>query len=50
MVLCPVISILPPVIFTINGIDYSVPAEAYIQKVRGQSRELLLSSGTPRWS
>ncbi|XP_020766595.1 pregnancy-associated glycoprotein 2-like [Odocoileus virginianus] len=41
MVSCPVISTLPPVIFTINGIDYSVPAEAYIHKV---SNILCLSS------
>uniref|UniRef100_A0A8C6DMW2 Peptidase A1 domain-containing protein n=1 Tax=Moschus moschiferus TaxID=68415 RepID=A0A8C6DMW2_MOSMO len=47
---CPVISVLPPVIFTINGIDYSVPAEAYIQKI---SKTLCLSSfhgdNTNRW-
>ncbi|XP_043775591.1 pregnancy-associated glycoprotein 2-like [Cervus elaphus] len=41
VVSCPVISTLPPVIFTINGIDYSVPAEAYIHKV---SNSLCLSS------
>ncbi|CAN0331261.1 unnamed protein product [Rangifer tarandus platyrhynchus] len=41
MVSCPVISTLPPVIFTVNGIDYSVPAEAYIHKV---SNILCLSS------
>ncbi|ELR61728.1 hypothetical protein M91_07935, partial [Bos mutus] len=50
MVLCPVISILPPVIFTINGIDYSVPAEAYIQKI---SNSLCLSTfhgdDTDKW-
>ena len=30
---CDVISKLPPIIFTINGTDYPVPAQAYIQEV-----------------
>ena len=35
LVSCQTIGTLPPVVFTINGIDYPVPAQAYVQ-VRGQ--------------
>ena len=34
VVSCQAIRTLPPAVFTINGIDYPVPAQAYIQ-VRG---------------
>ncbi|DAA13821.1 TPA: pregnancy-associated glycoprotein 10-like [Bos taurus] len=34
---CNITSTLPPLIFTIKGIDYPVPAQAYIHKMRGQS-------------
>uniref|UniRef100_A0A8C6E706 Peptidase A1 domain-containing protein n=1 Tax=Moschus moschiferus TaxID=68415 RepID=A0A8C6E706_MOSMO len=34
---CNTTSTLPPLIFTIKGIDYPVPAQAYIHEVRGQS-------------
>uniref|UniRef100_A0A8C6FQQ7 Peptidase A1 domain-containing protein n=1 Tax=Moschus moschiferus TaxID=68415 RepID=A0A8C6FQQ7_MOSMO len=33
---CLTINTLPSIIFTINGINYTVPAQAYILKVRGQ--------------
>nr|XP_051689019.1 pepsin F isoform X2 [Oryctolagus cuniculus] len=32
---CDTISTLPDIIFTIDGVDYPVPASAYIRKVRG---------------
>ncbi|XP_043777163.1 pregnancy-associated glycoprotein 1-like [Cervus elaphus] len=32
---CFVVNILPSIVFTINGINYPVPARAYILKVRG---------------
>lgn len=47
LVSCQTIGTLPPVVFTINGIDYPVPAQAYIQ-VRGQPWGLVLKSGTCR--
>lgn len=45
---CDTVKALPDVLFTINGIEYPVPASAYIQ-VRGQPWGLVLKSGT-RWS
>ncbi|XP_055270957.1 pregnancy-associated glycoprotein 2-like [Moschus berezovskii] len=35
LVSCQAIGTLPPVVFTINGIDYPVPAQAYIQRWSG---------------
>ncbi|XP_065792564.1 pregnancy-associated glycoprotein 2-like [Muntiacus reevesi] len=36
LVSCQTIGTLPPVVFTINGIDYPVPAQAYIQSLSGR--------------
>ena len=47
LVSCQTIGTLPPVVFTINGIDYPVPAQTYVQ-VRGQPWGLVLKSGTCR--
>ncbi|KAG5196408.1 hypothetical protein JEQ12_011094 [Ovis aries] len=35
VVSCQSVGTLPPVVFTINGIDYPVPAEAYTQSLSG---------------
>ncbi|XP_027388307.1 pregnancy-associated glycoprotein 2-like [Bos indicus x Bos taurus] len=35
VVSCQAIGTLPPAVFTINGIDYPVPAQAYIQSLSG---------------
>ncbi|XP_024843181.2 pregnancy-associated glycoprotein 1-like [Bos taurus] len=35
---CFVVSTLPSIIFTINGINYPVPVQAYILNLRGDSR------------
>ena len=48
LVPCKAIMTLLPLTFTINGIDYPVPTQAYIQKVRGQPRRLVLKSRTCR--
>ena len=39
---CSAVNTLPPIIFTINGINYPVPARGYIIKVRGQYRGWVL--------
>lgn len=48
MINCTAINTLPDIVFTINGVDYPVPASAYIREVRTQPWGLVLKSGTCR--
>uniref|UniRef100_A0A8C3YW32 Peptidase A1 domain-containing protein n=1 Tax=Catagonus wagneri TaxID=51154 RepID=A0A8C3YW32_9CETA len=40
---CNITNILPDIVFTINSVDYPVPPQAYVQKVRGQRWGLVLN-------